>query len=386
MKTISWIACSLILLLTTAAHTTTVTFSSPMEITTSASLAQSVFAIDLDGDGDPDILSASYDDNKIAWYENRLNQAEQDFGSQQVITTSTIGARSVCAADLDGDADADVISLSENDFSIAWYENRLNQTTHDFGPQQVITISTKYALLIYVLDLDSDGDDDVLSLFSNQIAWFENRLNQAEMDFGPLQTIYSSSGGNLSVSAKDFDDDGDADIFYSEMSSTYIDFNAYSWHITIGWLENKTNQTEHNFEWREIIESFYHSDLSDVFLTLLPMDVDEDGDWDILSFEALYFSSINISNTIALYENRLNQVEQHFNSHKSITTSTIALHGIKAADIDSDGDEDVLCQSPNQRVWYENRLNQTEQDFGPPQNIIADNYTRSIYPVDIEPI
>ena len=39
-------------------------------ISTNASGASSVFAADLDGDGDIDVLSASYD-NKIAWYENQ---------------------------------------------------------------------------------------------------------------------------------------------------------------------------------------------------------------------------------------------------------------------------------------------------------------------------
>ena len=32
--------------------------------------ASSAFAIDLDGDGDIDVLSASWYDDKIAWYEN----------------------------------------------------------------------------------------------------------------------------------------------------------------------------------------------------------------------------------------------------------------------------------------------------------------------------
>ena len=38
-------------------------------ITTSADYAESVYATDLDGDGDADVLSASRYDDKIAWYE-----------------------------------------------------------------------------------------------------------------------------------------------------------------------------------------------------------------------------------------------------------------------------------------------------------------------------
>ena len=39
-------------------------------IATAAHIAVSVFATDLDGDGDTDVLSASLAGNTIAWYEN----------------------------------------------------------------------------------------------------------------------------------------------------------------------------------------------------------------------------------------------------------------------------------------------------------------------------
>ncbi len=43
------------------------------------------------------------------------------FSEQKVITTAAVGAESVYAADLDGDAD--VLSASEHDDKVAWYEN-----------------------------------------------------------------------------------------------------------------------------------------------------------------------------------------------------------------------------------------------------------------------
>ena len=50
------------------------TFSGQYTITTAAEDAMSVFAADVDGDGDMDVLSASRIDHKIAWYENDGSQ------------------------------------------------------------------------------------------------------------------------------------------------------------------------------------------------------------------------------------------------------------------------------------------------------------------------
>jgi hypothetical protein len=89
-------------------------------ITTAADVAYSVYATDLDGDGDMDVLSASISDDKIAWY---ANDGSGNFGTQQVITTAADGAYSVYATDLDGDGDMDVLSASSSDDKIAWYED-----------------------------------------------------------------------------------------------------------------------------------------------------------------------------------------------------------------------------------------------------------------------
>lgn len=59
-------------------------------VTTNANIARSVFAVDVDGDGDIDVLSASYYDNKIAWYENDDKQ-EKKGGSVNAWVTAGIG-------------------------------------------------------------------------------------------------------------------------------------------------------------------------------------------------------------------------------------------------------------------------------------------------------
>jgi hypothetical protein len=55
------------------------------------------------------VLSASVDDNKIAWY---INDGSGNFSSEQVISPNANGAWSVYAIDLDGDGDNDVLSAS----------------------------------------------------------------------------------------------------------------------------------------------------------------------------------------------------------------------------------------------------------------------------------
>ena len=57
-------------------------FGSQQVITTAAARPHSVYAADLDGDGDLDVLSASYDDDKIAWYENLSQPTQSGIGDK----------------------------------------------------------------------------------------------------------------------------------------------------------------------------------------------------------------------------------------------------------------------------------------------------------------
>jgi hypothetical protein len=295
-------------------------FGQQQIITTAAYGAYSVYAIDLDSDGDADVLSASDNDDKIAWYENLGGGS---FGQQQVITTAADGARSVYAIDLDGDGDADVLSASANDDKIAWYENLGGGT---FGQQQIITTAADRARSVYAIDLDGDGDVDVLSasINDNKIAWYENQGGGA---FGQQQIITTAADGAVSVYATDLDGDEDADV----LSASYSDDK-------IAWFENQGDGT---FGQLQIITT-----AADVARSVYATDLDGDGDVDVLS-------ASQQDGKIAWYEN---QGGGAFGQQQIITTAADGAVSVYAIDLDGDGDADVLSasNSDDKIAWYEN--------------------------------
>ena len=202
------------------------TFSSEQAITVNADGGQSVHTNDIDGDGDIDVLSASHHDDKIAWYENTDGQGT--FGSQQIISVEANGATSVFSIDMDGDGDIDVLSASWVDNKVAWYENTDGQGT--FGPQQIISQDVDNVRHVFAIDLDGDNDPDVISasLNDDKIAWYENVDGYGT--FGAQNIITESADGASEVNAADMDGDGDIDI----LSASYLD-------NTVAWYENTVN-------------------------------------------------------------------------------------------------------------------------------------------------
>ena len=243
-------------------------------ITTNADLARSVYSTDIDGDGDMDVLSASFQDNKIAWYENMDGQGS--FGSQQIISTYAVSPSSVYATDIDADGDMDVLSASIADDKIAWCENTDGQGS--FGAQQIITTNADGAISVYAADIDADGDMDVLSAsaFDDKIAWCENTDGQGS--FGAQQIITTNADGAISVYAADIDADGDMDV----LSASWNDSK-------IAWYENTDGQG--SFGAQQIITTN-----ADGANSVYATDIDGDGDMDVLS-------ASSYDHKIALYEN-----------------------------------------------------------------------------------
>jgi len=181
----------------------------------------SIYAADLDLDGDMDVISSSRGDDKIAWYRNEGNGF---FNNQQVISDVANEAKKVFAADLDNDNDPEILAAYED--KVVYFRNLGNG---NFGPQQVITIYAATATDIFAADLDGDGDTDVLSASSldNKIAWYQNNGNGY---FNQQQFIITTNAmGAMSVYADDMDNDGDNDVIQCSNNDQTI-----SWFINDG--------------------------------------------------------------------------------------------------------------------------------------------------------
>ena len=312
------------------------------EISLNADASKDVYAVDMDKDGDIDVLSASDYDDKIAWYENN---GKQSFFTHN-IDTNADGANAVYALDLDNDGDIDVLSASDNHDRIAWYENDGNQT---FTLHNIDT-NADGAYDVYAVDLDNDGDIDVLSASDNhdRIAWYENDGNQTFT----AHNIDTNADGAKSVYAIDLDKDGDMDVLSASDNDDKI-----------AWYENNGSQsfTTHNINTNA-------SEAYDVYA----IDLDKDGDIDVLS--ASYKD-----NKIAWYEN---DGSQSFTTH-NIDNDADGANEVYAIDLDKDGDMDVLSASykDDKIAWYENDGSQSFTKINISVNADGAN---SVYAIDLD--
>jgi len=316
---------------TIAWYENTATFSfdptwSASDIDTNADGAFSVFAADMDNDGDMDIVSASADDSTIAWYEN--DGASNPSWSPEDIDTNADGAQSVFVADMDDDGDMDIVSASEGDDTIAWYENDGDEEDPSWSAVDIDT-NADGACYVFVADMDNDGDLDIVSASAEDdtIAWYEN--NNGDGSSWTASDIATSADGARSVFVADMDNDGDLDIVSASEEDN-----------TIAWYENDGNA---NPSWTASDISTDANGASGVFVA----DIDNDGDMDIVA-------AVAGDNTIGWGEN-------DGASDPSWTISVIATDAdgaaaVFVADMDNDGDMDIVSVSSddNTTAWYEN--------------------------------
>ena len=351
-------------------------------ISTNVNGASSIFSIDIDGDGDIDVVSASRLDNKIVWFEN--TDGLGNFNGERIISTNANGVNSVFAIDIDGDGDIDVLSSLSGDSTIAWYEHIDGVGT--FSSEKIISSDISNLRCVIACDLDNDTDEDVLfTSYTNTVSWYEN-INSFGM-FGTEQEI--NNGGVKHLFTSDIDNDGDNDVVYDSGSTRYIfwsenlgnglfvshiistcfsgrnsihlnDINndgnidvvyEYQAKDVIAWSENTGLNSDSAFIHEEynLIDTNIFMNLYNYLFAIYSTDIDNDGDIDIINTIC--------DSTIKWYQN-LDGLGYFDTSKVLVYNTNSIISNICTADIDGDGDKDIITASysSNKVAWYKNLL------------------------------
>ena len=193
----------------------------------------SVSAVDLDDDGDTDILSTSTD-FMIEWFENL--DGKGGAWQNHTISADYSHGTDLRAVDMDFDGDLDIVAALKDDSSVRWFENLgggMSWVNH------TVTTAMHSPYFCYPIDMDHDGDIDIVmtSQDDDTLSWHENVDGYGKTFIN--HTIDDAVSQAYAVLAIDMDHDGDNDVLVG--SST--DDNAIAWYKWVGALEPSSSPT-----------------------------------------------------------------------------------------------------------------------------------------------
>lgn len=260
---------------------------------------------DVDGNGWTDVVIPT-----DAGFSTILNSGYGVFLDAQLLLEDEYVYDYPGIADLNGDGLPDLFAgYGEN------HRIYLNQGAGEFGPYVQAPIDPMYPVT-RALDLDGDGDLDLIN--DDPLQWYENDGNA---NFGPMQTIALEPGA-FSITLKDITGDGLLDVMYrfDQISS------AIHMIQNLGGGAFATN-------WQLV--NFFHSMRKD---GIEELDIDGDGDFDLLTRNTLYRNTGGSWQFVAeWYGWNVNPSADRF------------------MDVDDDGDMDVIGRTPRNGIgWYEN--------------------------------
>ncbi|HNB50531.1 MAG TPA: FG-GAP-like repeat-containing protein [Anaerolineales bacterium] len=282
--------------------------------------------VDLDGDGDWDILGAAQNLGQLAWWAN-LDGSGHAWSGENLFPGGMSGAVQALATDVDKDGDPDVIGASSTTGDVMWWEN-----TDGVGGTwtgYLIDSFFEQTTGLTIADVNGDGAMDVVAVgvvtTTESIFWYENVGGGASWT---TRQVPFSLQNPAAVVAADFDRDGDMDLAVSSQSAVEI-----SW-----WRNNNGIGTS----WTPFTLSNFYADASGMAVT----DMDGDGDLDLISAHPS-------DDVVSWHENDGNG---QFSTNNPLTTSFFGVGAVDVKDMDGDGDEDVLGASAttDEVFWWEN--------------------------------
>ena len=250
----------------------------------------------------------------------------QDAVGQKNKTKIANSVSDLYATDLDADGAPDILVASPQNSEIAWYQN--GEVKGNFSNRTVISTKVRLTKAVYAADVDQDGDADALSSSSldNKVAWYNNTDGYGT--FGNQTVMTKKAGSPYGMYAEDVTGNGAPDVLFASNENG-----------TIAWCRNEGGA----FSGKNVISSNVAGARS-----VHSADLDSDGDQDALSAS----SSFGGTNKIAWYRKTVDG----FASQNIISQKVKGARSVLGADLDGDGDADVLSASAGDGkiAWYEN--------------------------------
>jgi hypothetical protein len=291
----------------------------------------SVSASDIDNDGDLDVLVGCMgklfpSNDKIGSVVILENRGGANF-TPHTIVERIARVTDVRAADFNKDGRPDLIvgQFGYDDGETRWMENLGGWQFRSHMLQSLSGV-----IHTIPIDIDKDGDVDIVSLVSQEweeLYIFENggRGNfRSRLIWGSTNEDYGSSGIRLT----DLNQDGLLDILYTNGDAfDYLPPRPRPWH-SVQWLENRGNlEFEHH-----PIGLFAGASAA------VAADFDGDGDQDVAAVSCYNFWEKPDSQSIIWFENDGNmKFTQHDISH-----SPTHLISVETEDMNGDGKPDLI--------------------------------------------
>ena len=194
--------------------------------------AQSAQSYDIDGDGDLDVLASSFYDDSCNWWENIDGLGTSWL--KHTIDGYAHGIRSVYPVDLDGDGDCDVIGALQAEYDIVWWEN--SDGTGSAWVRHCICSSFEMPWDVHPDDIDGDGDIDVVGA-GFEVCWWENKTGSGNQWIEHL--VVESYTGASCVNLEDMDGDNDIDVLVNSSDGPgYISWNENADGSGVSWINH----------------------------------------------------------------------------------------------------------------------------------------------------
>ena len=198
--------------------------------------AAGLYAFDMDGDGDLDVVSAAQFDNnvQVAWFENPLDGASRlspDLPWRQWRIGSVRDAWAIDVADVTGDGLLDVIASGTEQQQVMLFvqPDTGPRREYDWDTHVVATFDAYKPKDLQALDIDLDGVNEiVVGATDGAVRYFERPAALTD-EWTPVVVItYDPPGDVGHLGYGDIDADGDIDLVVV-LSSTEENNSRITW-------------------------------------------------------------------------------------------------------------------------------------------------------------